>query len=644
MSDCRSPFDRSLHPILCVAAIVATAFTAAVQAQSPPAAAESGHDEDAVARRMVAEARAPDGWWTRSMQSHDQRLAWWRAARFGCFMHWGVYSVLGGEYEGQPVRGYAEHIQRIRKIDQATYRRVAVEKFNPTEFDADQWAELLVRAGMKYLIITSKHHDGFAMFDSDVSSYNVVDATPFHRDPMRELRDACRRRGIRFGFYYSQAFDWGEAEGAGNDWEFDNPGGDKLLGGAEWWKSMPERLPRVREKYVDAKAIPQIKELIAKYDPDILWFDTSGKLPFSENLRILREIRQADPDVVVNGRLARGPGGNWGDYVNTGDRAEELQARGGDWEAIPTTNESYGWHQHDKSYKQPRHFIQLMAKAASRNGNMLLNVGPRGDGRIDDPDVKILEAIGAWMRAYGESIYGCGLTPLAIQPWGVSTHNASTGALYLHVFDWPADGKLVVGGLKSEPESIELLTPNGPQPVASSRLDERDLVLELPAAPPSADDSVVKLAFAGPIEADPVRLLAASAGAVNRLLAFDAEASRGLGYGDGKRDRYFVTGLNSPRRSLTWKVRLNEPTTYDVTIRYAGGDPQGTGSWLVGTGDRKLNAAAERPPRPEAVLERPLGKLTLPAGEHTIKLSSPDVERGEVGRPLEVRLTVVAGS
>jgi alpha-L-fucosidase len=298
-------------------------------------------------------------------------------------MHWGVYAVLAGEWEGKPVRGYSEHIQRRMRIDQATYREAAVEKFNPTKFDADAWAELLERAGMRYLIITSKHHDGFAMFDSDVSDYNVVDATPFRRDPMRELADACRRRGIRFGFYYSQAFDWGERDGAGNDWEFRNPGGDRQIGSKEWWKQIPEELPRIRQNYVDAKAIPQLKELIAKYDPDILWFDTSSKLPFSENLRILEAVRGSDADVVVNGRLARGHGRNFGDYINTGDRAEELSQRGGDWEAIPTTNESYGHHRHDHSHKQPKYFIQLLAKTVSRNGNVLLNVGPMGDGQID---------------------------------------------------------------------------------------------------------------------------------------------------------------------------------------------------------------------------------------------------------------------
>ncbi len=589
-------------------------------------------DENSVAKAAIA--RADDGWWRDSMTTKDERIAWWRDARFGCFMHWGVYAVLAGEWEGKPVSGYAEHIQRRMRIDQATYREAAVEKFNPTKFDADAWAELLERAGMRYLIITSKHHDGFAMFDSDVSDYNVVDATPFGRDPMRELADACRRRGIRFGFYYSQAFDWGERDGAGNDWEFHNPGGDRQIGGAEWWKQIPEELPRIRQNYVDAKAIPQLKELIAKYDPDILWFDTSSKLPFSENLRILEAVRESDADVVVNGRLAHGHGRNFGDYINTGDRAEELSQRGGDWEAIPTTNESYGYHRHDHSHKQPKYFIQLLAKTVSRNGNVLLNVGPMGDGQIDPKDIAILEAIGGWLAVNGESIYGGGLTPLPIQPWGTSTRKGNT--LYLHVFEWPSDGKLIVGGLENDPVSAELLAGDGAKPVNLSRLNASDMIVDLPAAAPFADDSVIKMTFNDDIRAGSVRRLATS-GLTNRLLTFDAERGRGMGTGDGKRNQYFVTGMRSPRNRLSWKVRLDEPATFDVAVRYAAGDPQGSGDYIVQVGDEQLKQQVTRPERREPVRSDGLGELTLPAGAHEVVLFSPNVRGGEIFRPLEIR-------
>ena len=223
---------------------------------------------------------------------------------------------------------------------------------------------------------------------------------------------------------------------------------------------MPEGLPRIREKYVDAKAIPQIKELIAKYDPDILWFDTSGKLPFSENLRILEEIREVDADVVVNGRLARGHGRNFGDYINTGDRAEELSQAAATGRRSPRPTNRTAITGTTISHKPPQYFIRLLAKAVSRNGNMLLNVGP--DGRRRDRPARCGDSRSdrrRGSRTNGESIYGCGLTPLPIQPWGTSTRKDN--ALYLHVFDWPTDRELIVGGLRSKPTSAELLTADG---------------------------------------------------------------------------------------------------------------------------------------------------------------------------------------
>jgi hypothetical protein len=224
----------------------------------------------------------------------DARLGWWREARFGMFVHWGVYSTLSGTWNGRAYGGYGEHIQRMAKIPIPVYRREVAGTFNPVHFNADEWIRLAKEAGMGYFIITAKHHDGFAMYDSQVSDYNIVKATPFARDPMRELQAACKRHGLKFGFYYSHAFDWGEENGPGNDWDFDNPGGDKLLHGFNWWEKCPEFLPRAR-KYVDEKSIPQILELIRNYDPDILWFDTPHKLPDEENRCIMAAVRRAKP-------------------------------------------------------------------------------------------------------------------------------------------------------------------------------------------------------------------------------------------------------------------------------------------------------------------------------------------------------------
>ncbi len=312
-------------------------------------------------------------WWRDSQTNLEARLAWWRDARFGMFIHWGVYSGLGNEFHGQKGGGYAEHIQRVLKIPIPVYRREVAGNFNPTNFDAGAWVRLARDAGMKYIVITAKHHDGFAMWPTKVNDYNVMDATPWHHDPMADLKAACDQYGIKFGFYYSQAFDWGNSNAPGNDWDYNNPGGDKHIGGVNWWETRPEFMASARE-YVDTKAIPQLRELIRRYHPAILWFDTAGKLPPSENLRIMRAVRAADATVVISGRLVHG----WGDYDDTTDRPADFPPHAGDWEAIPTTDESYGWNKFDTSHKPPGHFIQLLAKAAARGGNVLLEYWSHG--------------------------------------------------------------------------------------------------------------------------------------------------------------------------------------------------------------------------------------------------------------------------
>ena len=319
------------------------------------------------------------------MKNHDQRIQWWRDAKFGMFIHWGVYSLPGGDWKGKKLSGYAEHLMRKEKISRAEYLALA-HQFNPRKFNAEEWVTHAQRAGMKYFVITAKHHDGFALYNSAVSDFDIIDQTPFKRDPIAELAAACKKLGMKFGFYYSHAFDWEHSDAPGNDWEYSNPGGDKLLGGAAWYDTHPEWLPKA-VNYVDTKAIPQIKELLVKYDPDILWFDTPHKLPLSENIRILKAIRETDPDVVINGRLVRTEMASLGDYRNTADRPAEFFPVEGDWEAIPTTNESYGYHQYDSSHKPVSHFIRLLANAVSRGGNLLMNIGPRGDGSFDSKDL-----------------------------------------------------------------------------------------------------------------------------------------------------------------------------------------------------------------------------------------------------------------
>ncbi|HTQ38600.1 MAG TPA: alpha-L-fucosidase [Pirellulales bacterium] len=596
---------------VCVLHFGQAGVLAQVQTDNMPAA------EQARRRDEAAAIEAANGWWTAALKNRDERLAWWRDAKFGCFIHWGVYSNLAGEYKGREGGAYSEHIMRQLTIPRQEYLDEVVAKFNPEKFDAQAWVQLIKDAGMRYLVITAKHHDGFAMYPSDVTKYNITDATPFKRDPMKELADACRANGVHFGFYYSHAFDWEHPDAPGNDWDYKNPGGDRHLfdekqgAGYKMWYDVHPELVEKAKKYVDEKAIPQLQELIVKYHPEILWFDVSGKLPLSEQLRIVKAVRAADPNVVINGRAARGLGINFGDYVDTADNPAEVREAEGDWEAIPTVNNSYGYNKFDNNYKIPEFFIQLIAKIAAKGGNTLLNIGPKGDGMIDENATRILEGIGRWMAVNGDSIHGTSHTPLDRQAWGDSTVKSNT--LYLHVFQWPTDGKLVVGNLQGEVVRAYSLADRDLHALKTRRLNESDIEVTVPAAPADPFDTVVVLEMNGPVKGAKGRLLATNV-AENQLLAFDATPHGKFSYGDGKAGRYFAAGFTKAEDYLAWPIRLNAPATFDVSVRYSAGSNT---DLLVEAGDHSVSAVVTAiESKNNAVVH--LGQLALPAGQQEL--------------------------
>lgn len=585
----------------------------------------------ALQRDQKAIDAAMAGWWRKSMKTHDQRIAWWREARFGMFIHWGLYSNPAGEWKGKKVNGYSEHLMRKEKITRAAYLDLAHE-FNPLKFNAEEWILKAKNAGMGYFIITAKHHDGFAMYDSKVSDFNVVQQSPFKRDPMAELAAAAKKHNMKFGFYYSHAFDWEHPDAPGNDWEYQNPGGDKLLGGANWFDSHPEWLPKA-VKYVDQKAIPQIKELINKYHPDILWFDTPHKLPLSENLRILEAIRETDPNIVVNGRLARSNYGSFGDYLNTGDRPAELRTVEGDSEAIPTTNESYGYSKHDNSHKSSKFFIQLLANSASRGGNLLMNIGPKGDGSFDEKDTRILDEIGAWMKTNSASIIGTKHSVLPIPPWGVITQKANL--LYLHVFNWPADGNLLVGGLKSNVTSAYLLADNSKKKLTTKRLTPEDATVTLPQKTPDVTDAVIVLEVKGNILADTVKRLANNT--INRLLAFDARMhGKKFTFGDGKTDRYYVDGWKLKDQYLSWTLKSLQAAKYKVVVKYIAGSTSGA-AYEIQLGSAKINASVV-PPADGMVTTQDAGVISAPVGIQPLTIKPTQIKGAELMKLLEIQL------
>ena len=601
------------------------ALFATVVAGTPNIAQEDRADtgrasSQARERDEAAVTEAVDGWWTAALPSRNQRLSWWRQAKFGCFIHWGVYADLAGEYKGRKGGSYSEHIMRQLKIPRQEYLDEVVAKFNPEKFNADAWVKLIKGAGMRYLVITAKHHDGFAMYPSGATKYNITDATQFKRDPMQELSEACKANGIHFGFYYSHAFDWEHPDAPGNDWDYDNPGGDKHLfdekqgaGYKMWYDAHPELVAKAK-KYVDEKAIPQLQELIAKYHPEIFWFDTSGKLPVSEQLRIVKAVRAADPHVVINGRAARGLGRNFGDYVDTADNPAEVRETQGDWEAIPTVNDSYGYNKLDNNYKTPEFFIRLVAKITAKGGNTLLNIGPTGDGTIDENATRILKGIGKWMEVNGESIHGTSRTPLERQAWGDSTVKGNT--LYMHVFQWPTDGKLIVGNLRGEVTRAHLLADKEERALTTRRINNRDIEVEVPATAPDATDTVVVLVMKNAVQGGKGRLLASNV-AENQLLAFDAIPHGKFTYGDGKAGRYYASGFAKRDDYLSWPIRLNEPGTFDVWVRYSGGKGA---KLIVEAGDQSVGTTAEEG-NGKATQFTKLGRIALSPREYELRFA-----------------------
>jgi alpha-L-fucosidase len=572
---------------------------------------------------------AVNGWWKASMRNHDERIAWWREARFGMFIHWGIYSLAGGEWNGKNITGYAEHLMRKEKIPRSEYLKLA-HQFDPAKFNADTWVLQAKKAGMRYIIITAKHHDGFAMYDSKVTDYNIVQQTPFHRDPMAELSAACKKYGLRFGFYYSHAFDWEDPNAPGNDWDYHNPGGDSLIGGAAWYNTHPEWIPRI-QKYINGKAIPQIKELLTKYHPDILWFDTPQKLPISENIRILKAIREIDSTVVVNGRLVADT--NFGDYKNTADRPAEFYPVKDDWEAIPTTNESYGYSKYDTIHKPASFFIQLLASAASRGGNLLLNIGPKGDGSFDSADTKILNGIGEWMDKNSASIYGTQRSPLSFQSWGVVTFKANK--LYLHVFNWPNDGKLYVGGLNSLiKKAVFLASPNISLQIHQQ--NGKTTYLQIPLKAPDTVNTVIVLSVTEPVKADSVRYISTNV-PVSRILAYDATMhGKKFDFADGKANRYYLEGWQTKDQYLDWTFRTDFPAIFQLLVKYVADNSCG-GSYKLSLDNYQIQNEVEIKTGRTATTQT-AGTVTLQPGIHHLRINAENITGKQLMKLLEIQL------
>ena len=413
-------------------------------------------------------------------EERASRLAWWSDARFGMFIHWGLYAQWGSHYpgaDGKMLDGQSEHMMRHLRLPLALYATIA-DVFNPVQFDADAWVRVARDAGMKYVVITAKHHDGFALWDSAASDYNIVRRTPWRRDAIQELAAACARGGLRFGVYYSLGRDWANPDVP------TNVKGDGARRSNDW--DWPDESRKDFTRYFERKVKPQVRELLTHYGAiDLLWFDTPEQIKPAQSRELMELIHRLQPACIVNQRV----GNRYGDY-----RVAEQEIPAGGWadawETCMTLNRHWGYYRGDEDFKPLETVVRHLVDIASKGGNFLLNVGPTGEGVIPAVSVERLRDTGAWLARNGEAIYGTTASPLGEPAWGRVTQKRSSDGvtLYLHVFDWPADGRLVVPGLKAEIASAAIL---GGPPLAFAQEKDEAVLASLPMLAPDPISSTI---------------------------------------------------------------------------------------------------------------------------------------------------------
>ena len=421
---------------------------------------------------------------TETKAQRDARMAWWREARFGMFIHWGVYSVPAGVWHGKPVSGGGEWIMHNGNISTADYKALAGQ-FNPAKFDADAWVALAKAAGMKYIVFTAKHHDGFAMYHSESDPFNVVDATPFKRDPLKELAAACQKQGIKLGFYYSQVQDWTAKRAAAGH-----------LDKAQYFES-----------YLKTKAVPQLKELLNNYGtfPAVIWFDTGGdeKDMTPDCAAQIVQVLNQHPNLIWNNRLG-------GDYLGDTETPEQKIPPEGfpgkDWETCMTINDTWGYKSGDTDFKPTQLLLDNLIDIASTGGNYLLNVGPDATGVIPKPEADRLRAIGHWLDVNGEAIYGT--SPSTFNHVGGAMEKDKQGkSAWVPTWDWRSTtkpGKIYIHLLTWPGTSFQLADVKGTVTKAYLLADPKhaalpivqkgsDLTVTLPAQAPDPLASVLAL-------------------------------------------------------------------------------------------------------------------------------------------------------
>lgn len=562
------------------------------------AAPLAGHAQTLPGNPVLAER-------SETVSEHDARMAWFRDAHFGMFIHWGLYAQAGGLWKGKvtKVNNCAEWLMLAGRVPRAEYAAMAKD-FNPTAYDADAWVRAAKDAGMKYIVLTAKHHDGFAMFKSSASGYNIADATPFRRDAVKELAAACRKHGVKLGLYYSQNLDWYHPGGGSGDWDPTHKGD--------------------ADKYVDGIVIPQLREILTNYgEISMLWFDIpDGVIDKARADRIRKVVLDANPRIIMNNRLGAG---YHGDIETPEQHIPPAGFPGKDWESCMTINRTWGYAKDDHDWKPTRTLVRNLADITSKGGNYLLNVGPDELGRIPAPSLERLAEIGAWMKVNGEAIHGTRNAGFPTLPdWGrITARTAPGGAtstLYAIVFDAPKDGRLTFPGLTNTVTGVRILGDAAPVAFTAGG-DNAEVTL--PESVRGKKDFVVALTLKGaprvsdaahPL-ADGRLVLAPIAAATTRGLRVDNAGSAGLEHGAEAHLGFWT----DTAATATWKVSLKTAGAYALSARIAApANSAGSEIEFVAGGQNLALAVAPTGNWKTFADARPAGVLRLPSGDSTL--------------------------
>jgi alpha-L-fucosidase len=486
--------------------------------------------------------------------NYSSKTALFDDGNYSMFIHWGIYSNIANKWKDTTYYGISEWIKHPRRagISDKEYMSEA-KNFNPVNFDAKAIAKLAKDAGMKYIIITSKHHDGFAMYESKSNDFNIVKATPFARDPMKELAQACKEEGLGFGFYYSH----------NQDWTF--PGGN---GGPAKTKDGKEV---GFDYYFKEKCLPQVKEITTQYgEIAIVWFDTPGNMEKKYVEELVDVVHKNQPNALISGRAGHG----LGDYMSLGDMNIPIENVGGLWETVDVTNDSWGYAWYDVNWKSPKRILKSVISTVARGGTYMLNVGPKPDGTIPVEAQSALRGSGEWIKRYPQVIYKTEASPWGRElPWGDVT--VSDGKLNLCIYDWPLDGELFLPGLKSDIQSANLWVDGWQKPLEVLKRGNWTKII-LPAQKPEKLISVVEVRIDGKLEVD-------------KGLSIDPVYSTEIpvAFGDAKgckiEDKKWMEKFGEWKHikqvqdwttdgNVTWEVEVMESGYYQVDLNYSGND------------------------------------------------------------------------